>query len=126
MFVLSVAIVGLAFLSGAGRTGSRVKPAAFRLAMGLAWFSLLLLSSCGGEGIVTPLPGGTPAGIYPITVTATAGSVVDTVHLTRGVESRVPGNRNQGKVHGARQGAMPEGIRLLSLPIRDTTANCCS
>jgi hypothetical protein len=82
----AVTIVGLAFLSGAGTTGSRVKPAAFRLAMGLAWFSLLLLSSCGGEGTVTQPAGGTPAGTYPITVTATAGGVVDTVHLTLVVE----------------------------------------
>jgi hypothetical protein len=82
----ALAIVGLAFLRGAGTIGSKVKPAAFRLAMGLAWFSLLLLSSCGGEGTVTQPAGGTPAGTYPITVTATAGSVVDTVHLTLVVE----------------------------------------
>jgi hypothetical protein len=82
----AVAIVGLAFLRGAGTIGSKVKPAAFRLAMGLAWFSLLLLSSCGGEGTVTRPAGGTPAGTYPITVTATAGGVVDTVHLTLVVE----------------------------------------
>lgn len=71
----------------AGKASARRRHVLLSLAL-FAWFSLVLLASCGGGNgggsppIVPPPDTATPTGTYTLTVTATSGAVSHSTDLT--------------------------------------------
>ncbi|HEY6292802.1 MAG TPA: choice-of-anchor D domain-containing protein [Terriglobia bacterium] len=87
---LWLAAIGLLGALGLARMTSRSKGGRLRawaLMASVAWL-LLLWASCGGGGSSGggTINAGTPAGTYNLTVTATAGSLTQTVGLTLNVQ----------------------------------------
>jgi uncharacterized repeat protein (TIGR01451 family) len=75
-------LVLLTYLKSRGQR--RYAPATF---LSVVFVAAIVVTGCGGGGVGgPPPPTGTPAGTYPITVTATSGSVVHTTTVTLTVQ----------------------------------------
>jgi len=106
---LTIALLGaLALLAGVILT--HAAPSA-RLRLLPAWGAFLLLvalwTACGGGGLHV-LSGGTPAGTYALTVTATSGGVSRSTTLILKVNCARAGTRKQHP--GVPSGSAQEGV----------------
>jgi len=90
-YALWLPIGGVTLIAFGSSLGSRRKKLLGMLLVGLIIFGLLFLAACGGSGSSNGGGsggggGGTPAGIYTITIKASAGSTVHTTNVTLTVQ----------------------------------------
>lgn len=81
LYAALLPVAGLALLGVGGRKSRLRRVLGTLLVLGVLGL-ILFQAACGSSGTTTPQTGGTPAGTYPITVTATSGAATRTTSLT--------------------------------------------